>query len=425
MKPRVLTLCCFLATLLPLQAQLFEDFFLDKTMRFDYFRCGNAESETIYFDKIKEEPYWGGSKTNLTDKFDYGNHRFRIIDMASGKLIYSRGYCSLFKEWQATEEAHTTPKCYPEGVTFPYPKQPVKIVLDSRNKKGEWEERFEYTIQPDSYTIQKLKPLGEAFDVVVNGDPQHCVDVVLIAEGYSTDEREAFEEACRYFAEQIFSFSPYKENKQKFNIRGVWIASPESGVSKPRQNEWKNTAVSAKFNTLDIERYQMIDNLQPIKDLAAAVPYDIIYILTNTDRYGGGGIYNFYGISSAQQTSSTGKVYIHELSHLLTGLADEYVGGTETNEFYPLQVEPWEANLTTLTDFDKKEWKKMLKKDTPIPTPADKTNTDRLGVYEGGGYLQKGIYRPYIHCLMNHFQVDYFCPVCTKAITEMITFHCQ
>lgn len=420
----ILLLCC-LNLYQPLQAQVFDDFFVDKSMRFDYFRCGNSESESIYFDKIKEEPYWGGSKTNLIDKFDYGNHRFRIIDAESGILIYSRGYCSLFKEWQTTEEAQNTSKCYAEGVHFPYPQKTVKIALDSRDKNGEWVQQFEYTIQPDSYTIQKFTPVGEPFDVIVNGDSHHSVDIALIAEGYTASERKEFEAACQYFAEQMFTFSPYKENKQKFNIRGIWIASPESGVTIPGRNRWINTALSAKFNTLGSERYQMIDNLQIVKDIAASAPYDIIYVLTNTDKYGGGGIYNFYGISSAQQTSSTGKVYIHEFGHLFAGLGDEYVGGTEMNEFYPLHVEPWEANLTTLTDFDKKEWKKLLKKGTPVPTPAKDSNLDKVGVYEGGGYMQKNIYRPYIHCLMNHFNVDYFCLVCSKAIVDMIDFHCK
>lgn len=425
MKLYILAFICCLNICLPLQAQIFEDFFSDKTMRFDYFRCGNAEAEAIYLDKIKEEPHWGGSKINLIDKFDYGNHRFRIIDIESGSLIYSRGYCSLFKEWQATEEARITSKCYQESIHFPYPKKNVKIALDSRDSSGKWIERFEYTIDPNNYAIQKFKPIGDPFDVIINGASQHCVDIALIAEGYTESERKEFETACQYFAEQMFTFSPYKENKRKFNIRGVWIASPESGVTMPGQNNWINTAASAKFNTLGSERYQMIDNLQTIKDIAAAVPYDVIYVLTNTDKYGGGGIYNFYGISSAKQTNSTGKVYIHEFGHLFAGLGDEYAGGTEMDEFYPLQVEPWEANLTTLTDFDKKEWRKMLKKNTLVPTPIKESNTNTLGVYEGGGYMSKGIYRPYIHCLMNHFNVDYFCPVCSKAIVDMIDFHCK
>lgn len=425
MRLYILLLLGCLGIYSPLAAQSFERFFSDKTMRFDYFRCGNHENETIYFDKIKEESFWGGSKNNLTDTFEYGKHRFLIYDLATGALIYSRGYCSLFNEWQATEEARTTSKCYPEGVVFPYPQKPVRIVLESRNRDGIWEQKFEYVIRPDSYTVQKYKPLGESFDVLINGSPEHSVDIVLISEGYADNERAAFESACKYFAEQMFTFSPYKENKQKFNIRGVWMPSAESGVTVPGKNSWINTAAGAKFNTLGSDRYQMADNLQTVKDIAAAAPYDLIYILTNTDKYGGGGIYNFYGISSAQQTATTGKVYIHEFGHLFAGLGDEYVGGTEMSEFYPLHVEPWEANLTTLKDFDKKEWKRMLKKDTPIPTPADQNHEKTLGVYEGGGYAQKGVYRPYISCLMNHFNVGYFCPVCTKAITDMIDFHCK
>ena len=68
-------------------------------------------------------------------------------------------------------------------------------------------------------------------------------------------------------------------------------------------------------------------------------------------------------------------------------------------EFFNLSVEPWQPNLTTLVNFDAK-WKDMLEKNTPIPTPIEKKYEDKAGVFEGGGYVEKGVYRPAVDCTM-------------------------
>ena len=39
-------------------------------------------------------------------------------------------------------------------------------------------------------------------------------------------------------------------------------------------------------------------------------------------------------------------------------------------KIYPLNVEPWEPNITTKVNFDAK-WKKLIAKDTPLPTPNE------------------------------------------------------
>ena len=63
---------------------------------------------------------------------------------------------------------------------------------------------------------------------------------------------------------------------------------------------------------------------------------------------------------------------------------------------------------------------------TPIPTPATEAYRTEVGVYEGGGYAAKGIYRPSQQCLMNSFRgVEEFCPVCQEAIRSYIDFLCR
>lgn len=424
----------------------FDDYFLNKTMRFDFYHSGDSQNQEYFFDELKEEPYWAGSKVSLIDNTGYGVQMFKIIDKASGKEIYSRSYCTLFNEWQTTPEADEVQKAMPEAVVFPFPKNKVIIEFYARKvSTGKFEKKYQQEIDPNSYFIKQFSPQYETFDVVYNGNPSRKVDIVLISEGYTEDEKEKFMEACEVFGQEMFSYSPYKENAHKFNIRAVWAPSAESGVTIPGEYYWRNTALDARYYTFDSERYQMIEDFQRVRDISAHVPYELIYILSNTKKYGGGGIYNFYGISAAHHPNRTGRIYIHEFGHLLLGLGDEYVEvGSSFNEMYPFDVEPWEENLTTLVDFDKKEWKRMLDKNTPIPTPLsgdwqkklDKTAIDAtpktessaltLGVYEGGGYVTKGVYRPWPNCLMNNLHtIDKFCPVCTYAIQKQIDFLCR
>ena len=128
----------------------------------------------------------------------------------------------------------------------------------------------------------------------------------------------------------------------------MWAPSDDSGVTIPGENVWRNTACGASFYTFDSERYQMVTDFQRLRDMAAHVPYDYIYVLSNTQKYGGGGIFNFYGISAAHHPTRTGKIHVHEFGHLLLGLGDEYVGTTSYDDMYAKSIEPWEPNLTTL-----------------------------------------------------------------------------
>lgn len=276
-------------------------------MRFDYYHAGDSRSEEYFFDALKEEPYWAGSKVSLVDTTGYGNQFFRIVDRASGREIYSRGFCTLFNEWQSTPEADSVRRSYPESVVFPYPKRPCRIEIFTRNGKGRFEKRFSQNIDPDSYFIERFTPRCETFEVMYSGNSAQRVDIVLLPEGYGAGERAKFESACRTFADEFFSYSPYKENAARFNVRAVWAPSVDSGVTIPGENVWRNTACGASFYTFDSERYQMVTDFQRLRDMAAHVPYDYIYVLSNTQKYGGGGIFNFYGIGAAHHPTRTGK----------------------------------------------------------------------------------------------------------------------
>jgi hypothetical protein len=407
------------------QAQ-FDKFFQDKTMRLDYYHTGNDKTEIYSFDELIEEPYWGGSMVNLVDTFEYGNFYVKVFNVQNDSLLYSRGYSSLFREWQTTKESEETWRSLSETVIFPYPKVPVRVELYSRNWDGVFEKKFEYTIDPSAnYFIRQENRLKyPSFDVHISGDPHKKVDIVILPEGYTEEEMGLFIRDCQKFAKDLFAFEPYSENKDKFNIRGVLAPSLESGVDIPADTVWKNTVMSLSYYTFDSERYLMTFDDKSVRDLAANAPYDQIYILVNSDKYGGGAIYNYYNVS-VNSNEKSAQILTHEFGHGFAGLADEYYdSSTSYEDFYNLKVEPWEPNITTLVDFGSK-WKDLLDKKTPVPTPDKKKYRKTVGVFEGGGYMAKGIYRPMHDCMMKTFKDTKFCPVCTRSIQRMIDFYSE
>jgi hypothetical protein len=403
----------------------FDDFFEDKTLRLDYFHTGDKENDYYSFDEMIEEPFWGGSKVNLIDKFNYGKYRFEIYDTASSQLIYSRGYSTIFNEWQTTEEAKHTTRTFSETVVFPFPKNPVIVKFYSSNRKNEWIKKFEYNVDPENYFIKPERVTEyDNFEVLNSGDPDVKVDIVIIPEGYTDKEMGLFKEDCQKFAGYLFNSSPFKENKEKFNIWGIEAPSIESGTDIPKDNIWKKTLVNSTFYTFDLERYLMTYDNKTLRNLASNAPYDQIYILVNSDKYGGGAIYNHYSVCVNDNKYSE-FVFVHEFGHAFTSLADEYyTSDVAYQDFYPLDVEPTDPNLTTLVNFDSK-WKDLLEEGTPIPTPDTEEFKNKIGAFEGGGYVEKGVYRPAHDCTMKSIAIDNFCPVCRKAIQQMIDFYSE
>ncbi len=403
----------------------FDDFFISKTLRLDYHNAGNADTSMIFFERLKEEPFWGGSKVNLIDKFAYGDYMLSVFDSISNKLIYSRGYSTLFLEWQTTKEAKKINKSFYETVIMPYPKKTIRIELSIRDKKNKFTTIFKLDVNPDNYFIvAENTPRLKYHKIVNSGMSNKKLDIVIISEGYKKSEMKKFLADSERLTDSLFSFSPFKENKDKFNVWIVEAPSINSGTDIPGHDIWKETVLNSNFFTFDSERYLTTKDIKTTRNIAAVVPYDQIYILVNTAKYGGGAIYNHYNLSCSDHALAH-FVFVHELGHGFASLADEYyTSDVSYNDYYDLTVEPYQANITTLVDFDKK-WKSMLDKNTPVPTPTTKKYIDKLGVFEGGGYLAKGIYRPKFNCLMKSFSTNEFCPVCKKAIIEMIKFYTE
>lgn len=403
--------------------QSYDKYFTDKVLRFDFMFSGNSQKTIVYPVGLKEEPIFAGSRTNLIDPFNSGNFRYEVFDEAENILIYSKGFCTLYQEWQTTSEAKKIERSFYEVATMPYPKNKIKFKISVREKTGQFSPLYEVSIDPSDYFIRKEKPVNAKYSRVYgNGDPDKSVDLAFIAEGYTADEMGKFREDVKKLADALFAEAPFVEYKNKFNIWAVEAVSQESGTDVPGEKIYVNTILNSSFYTFDTDRYLTTQDIKSVNDFAAVVPHDNIVVLINSSRYGGGGVYNYYSGTTSGHALSL-KVFVHEFGHGFTGLADEYYSSSVAyDEFYPLNVEPWEPNITTMVDFDSK-WKKMIAKETPVPTPAEEKYNGVTGLFEGGGYSAKGIFRPELDCRMKSNGPKGFCSVCQKAIKDMIDYY--
>jgi len=465
----------------------FEKYFVDQTMRIDYYHIGNLKEETVTLDRVMIQGPWAGSTRNLLDPFDLGRYAVEIYDPASGTLLYSRGFDSYFGEYRTTEDAaRGIRRTYHESALVPRPKAPVKFVFKSRDEKNVLRTVFEQIIYPASIEVLK-KPLASGVKVFAlhkSGDPHVKVDVAFIPEGYTAAEEGKLRADLERFVGVFFSHAPYRELKDKFNLFCAWKPSDESGCDEPSHGSYKSTALSARFDSLGSERYILIEDNKAMRDIAAHVPYDALYIMVNHERYGGGGIYNaFCTFTTDNQWGNY--IFLHEFGHSFTGLADEYyTSEVAYNEFYPPGVEPREANITAFLDPKNVKWKDLLTPGIAVPTPWEKEAFDKsdlayqavrreinkkiaelkragapaeevakavaeseakskaqaewvdkylgaskfagqTGVFEGAGYAAKGLYRSAVDCLMFTIGDKPLCPVCEAAVRRMIAFYAE
>lgn len=286
------TMLLFLA-LLPMMAWAqFDAYFSESSLRVDYCLTGNSKETSFSLKELIHEPYWSGSKTNLIDNLEFGSYIVKVFEAGTDHLLFSKGYQNLYGEWQTTDEAKQVTKTFDESVVVPFPKVKIDIALCYKTWEGELKEGMRFSVSPSDYFIRdydKLDlPVYEAW--IGNKDITKAVDIVILPEGYTQAEMGKFIKDCDFFVKSMFSYAPYDRYRESFNIRGVMAPSSESGCTMPGDHIYKNTAMRFSFWTFDSERYCMSTDNRDIRDLAGQVPYDQIYILINTEKYGGGEI---------------------------------------------------------------------------------------------------------------------------------------
>jgi len=458
--------------------------FVDATLRVDLYHTGNASEEFFTLDRVLREGSWAGSRVNLVDREETGRYLATVTDLATGRLLAARRFDSIFGEYRTTPDAGKgVRRTFHESVRTPFPKRPIRLAIQVRRADRTTAEVASFDIDPAAWTVLR-PPLPAGVKVVeswVSGDPHGRVDLAILGEGYTAAEEAKFRADLERFTKILLAAEPYATLKDRFNIRGVFAPSQDSGISEPSHGAYRRTPLGAAFDALGSERYVLTEDNRAVRDLAASVPYDVIAIMVNSPRYGGGGIYNLYATFTTDNQWHE-YIFLHEFGHAFAGLADEYyTSAVAYNDFYPRGVEPAEPNITALLDPGNLKWKALVTPGTPIPTPWEKAGFDamdgeyqklrqalnekiarlkregapaqevaaleaeseqlsrqhqervdaylaqsrfvgQVGAFEGAGYAAQGLYRPMLDCLMFSKGAKPLCAVCRAAVTRVIEF---
>ena len=410
--------CC-----LPLQAQRFDDYFQDKTLRIDYNFAGDIHQQEIAVDQLNVSPRWYGKRQRLTELPVEGNGQITVRSHRTGQVIYRHSFSTLFQEWLSYPEAQSVRKSFENVFLVPMPKDTVDITLDLRNNRREVMATLTHQVVPTDILIRRIGETNVTPYVTIQEakDSLRCIHIAYLAEGYQQHEMSTFLDDVKVALEALFEHEPFKSMRDRFHIVAVQSPSQESGTSEPGKGIWKNTALHSHFDTFYSSRYLTTLHLKDLHDWLAGIPYEHIIVLVNSDRYGGGGVLNSYNLSTTHHAKYR-PVVVHEFGHSFCGLGDEYAYEIEEVPMYPKDIEPWEPNLTTLVDFSSK-WQDMLDKKTPVPTPITEKYQEKIGVYQGAGYNIRDVYRPYQDCRMRTNEHPVFCPVCQRALTLLIDFY--
>ena len=407
MKKYLLLLVTFFS--LSVQAQDFEQFFSDSTLRLDYIFAGDVNQQYIYVDQLSKSHRWYGRRHRLAELPLAGNGQITVFDKMTGIVIYRHSFSTLFQEWLATDEAKHTKKSFENVFLIPYPQQPVRIKVELRDYHDKVTTELVHEVDPRDILIRQLQRKKEAPYITLQqaADTTCCIHIAYVAEGYTAEQMDQYLDDCHVAMEALFEHEPFKTLRNRFNVIALCSPSHDSDVSQPGKGVWRNTALASHFDTFYMTRYLTTLHLKQLHDWLAGTPYEHIIVLANTAHYGGGGIYNSYNLSYTRGKHFR-PVVVHEFGHSFGGLGDEYPYG-DSDPMYFADTEPWEPNLTTTTKKPAK-WQNLI-------------DAGKAGLIEGGGYLSKGVWRGQENCRMRTNEHPDFCPVCQQALTKLINFY--
>jgi hypothetical protein len=443
-----------------------------QTLRLDYYHTGTAATETFSVDRVVVEPTpWPGNPRRAVDDTNLGKYIFEVVDRATNRVVYSRGFASIYGEWETTAEAKTTTRTFHESLRFPLPAAPVQVVVKKRDGRNAFREIWSTIVDPADIFIDRAKPpsAGPVVELLKSGDSASKVDLLILGDGYTAPERPKFERDAKRLVDILFAVEPFRSRKSDFNVWGLAPVAAESGIARPSTGQYRRSPVGATYDAFGSERYVLTFENRAFRDIASQAPYDAVEILVNGQTYGGGGIFNLYATVAADSAWAA-YVFVHEFGHHFAGLADEYY--TSDVAYLPAaeRLEPWEMNVTALHDPATLKWKDLVTPGTPLPTPWPKEGfedharaiqtrrrairaanrpeaemdalfreqqaeeTKRLGAgphahavgaFEGANYEAKGYFRPQADCIMFTRNEVPFCAVCRRALETVIDLHAR
>jgi hypothetical protein len=440
-----------------------------QTMRLDYYHTGNAKQEMFSVDRVVIEPLpWPGNLSKNVDHSNLGKYFFEVYDQKSKQLLYSRGFASIYGEWETTDEAANTNRTFHESLRFPAPETPVEVVLKKRDSKNAFVQIWTTAVDPHDMFIDRSEnsPPAPLVNIQKMGDPSTKVDFLILGDGYTAKETEKFLADARRLTERLFATSPFKEHRKDFNVWAICPPAFKTGISRPSTGVHRDSPLGATYDAFGSERYVLTFDNRALRRVASFAPYEFIEVLANNRTYGGGGIFNLYS-TVAVDNAWANYVFVHEFGHHFAGLADEYYTSPVAYAAAAERQEPWEPNVTATAARSNLKWAALVAADTPLPTPWEKEAFEnysreiqkrraqlrkdkrpenemealfaeelkheeamfarekyfgKVGAFEGALYESRGYYRPEVDCIM-FSRTDHFCAICRRAIEHVIDMY--
>ncbi len=456
-----ITLCLILATNLVHAQQ-------PASLRVDYLHSGNAKSEHYALDRVVIEPLpWAGNLQKNIDNSNRGVNLFEVRDKETGKLLYTRGFSTVFGEWQSTAEAGKVDRGFQESVRFPKPERAVNVRILKRDERNQFTPVWNVDIDPNGQDVVRTAAALKPIPIHVSGVSSDKVDLLIIGDGYTHAEQAKFKRDAQRLSSYLFSVSPFKERAKDFNVWALNVPTKHSGVSRPSTGQYHPSSLGTSYDIFGSERYVLTLDNRALREIAQNAPYEFIEILVNNETYGGGGIFGQFSTAAAKNDWAN-YLFVHEFGHHFAALADEYYTSPVAYQTgAEIKAEPWEPNVTALLQPAQLKWKQHVHTGTSLPTAWPKEtyenasrayqkvraelrknnhpesemsalfkkdlhestqlfskdpNYHSIGAFEGANYEAKGYYRSQMQCLMFD-RSEQFCRVCSDAVSEIIVLY--
>ena len=158
-----------------------------RTMRLDYFHTGGAAREIFALDRVVIEPLpWPGNPARPLDELNLGKYFFAVVDLATNRVVYSRGFDSIYGEWETTAEAKQRDGTYHESLRFPAPERPVQVVVRKRDARNVFRDVWATVVDP----------AGKYVDTAAAPTPASVITVASAACSNTEADRRSLSSTC-------------------------------------------------------------------------------------------------------------------------------------------------------------------------------------------------------------------------------------
>lgn len=188
----------------------------------------------------------------------------------------------------------------PAAAVEPKPSQEPRVSVEYFPEPGGEGRRTDVPLNTDTVTGRSAARSatpgagttdGQVGELSVTGSSADRLDVVIVGDGYTADQQDAFHTAAATKWADITNIEPYSSYQGLMNVWTVDAVSAESGITgDPTADVTKDTALGSYFWCSETERLICAD-IDKVASYAAKAPEaDLVVVVSNSTKYGGAGL---------------------------------------------------------------------------------------------------------------------------------------